>query len=250
MDRPHRCPAHGANRLKSDAMHVLTHYRLCPRSRSIRLALDELGLETHLVEERPWEYRPQFLQMNPAGELPVLQIDHGPLLAGTYAISEYLAERPGRGPADARLIELFPGTAEDRGEVRRLIDWFHGKLDREVTRDLTAEKVLSRQIAGQERSPDANVLRAVRANLRYHLSYVSFLGHQRRWLAGDELSFADLAAAAHLSVMDYLDEVPWEDFPPAKAWYARVKSRRSFRALLADRVPGTPPPMHYTDLDF
>jgi glutathione S-transferase len=232
-------------------MHVLTHYRLCPHSRSIRLALAELEVAAELVEERPWEYRPQFLQMNPAGELPVLQMaDGGPQLCGAYAISEYLAEWPGRPRGDGRIIELFPGDAEERGEVRRLADWFHGKLNREVTRELVAEKLWTHQIPGRERGPDPDVLRAVRANLRYHLSYVSFLSHQRRWLAGDEPSFADLAAAAHLSVLDYLGELPWEDYQPAKAWYARVKSRRSFRALLADRIPGTPPPLHYTDLDF
>lgn len=231
-------------------MHVLTHYRLCPHSRSIRLALAELGIAFELTEERPWEYRPQLLQLNPSGELPVLQMDQGGLLAGSYAISEYLAERPGRAAADSRQAELFPGTEEDRAEVRRLADWFHGKMHREVTRELAIEKIWAHQIPGQERSPDPGILRAARANLRYHLGYVSFLAHQRRWLAGERMSFADLAAAAHLSVLDYLGELPWDEHAAAKEWYARVKSRPSFRALLADRVPGTPPPKHYTDLDF
>ncbi|HZY20786.1 MAG TPA: glutathione S-transferase family protein, partial [Beijerinckiaceae bacterium] len=36
----------------------------------------------------------------------------------------------------------------------------------------------------------------------------------------------------------------------AKDWYARVKSRPAFRAVLADRVPGMTPASHYADLDF
>lgn len=228
----------------------LTQYRLCPRSRAIRLALAELGLEVDILEEQPWNWRAGFLAKNPAGELPVLEVSNGLTLCGAYSISEYLAEEakvPAQGP---RPILLFPGHPEDRAEVRRLTDWFNGKLDREVTRELLIEKVYQRMHPTEPKAPDAEILRAVRTNLRYHLSYVSYLSEARRWLAGDHMSFADLAAAAHLSVLDYLGEIPWSEYSAAKDWYARVKSRPSFRALLADRVPGTAPPLHYTDLDF
>lgn len=228
----------------------LTQYRLCPRSRAIRLALAELGLEADLLEEQPWNWRAGFLAKNPAGELPVLEVSNGLTLCGVYSISEYLAEEakvPAQGP---RPILLFPGHPEERAEVRRLADWFNGKMDREVTRELLIEKVYQRMHPTQPQAPDAEILRAVRSNLRYHLSYVSYLAEARRWLAGDHMSFGDLAAAAHFSVLDYLGEMPWSEFAAAKDWYARVKSRPSFRALLADRVPGTAPPLHYTDLDF
>ncbi len=231
-------------------MNRLTHFRICPRSRSIRLALAESGIAVTLAEERPWEHRPQFLAMNPAGELPVLELDDGLTLCGAYAISEYLADELRPHPPGDRTVALFPGGREDRAEVRRLADWAHGKLDREVTRELLHEKVYARLGSRPDHAPDPDILRAVRLNLRYHLSYIGYLAHQRRWLAGDELSFADLAAAAHLSAIDYLGEVPWDEHSAARSWYARIKSRPSFRALLADRIPGTPPPVHYTDLDF
>jgi glutathione S-transferase len=231
-------------------MPKLTHYRLCPFSRSIRLALTELGIEVDLVEERLWEWRPEFLALNPSGELPVLEFEGGPLLCGAYAISEYIAEEANRHAADHRAIALFPGNGEERAEVRRLVDWFHGKFDREVTRELLVEKVYRGTSAHPAVGPAADVMRAIRANLRYHMSYIGYLADQRRWLAGEELSFADLAAAAHLSSVDYLGEAPWEQYPVAKLWYARVKSRPSFRSILADRIPGTPPPLHYTALDF
>ena len=72
----------------------------------------------------------------------------------------------------------------------------------------------------------------------------------RTWLAGDHLTYADLAAAAHLSCADYLGDVPWNESETAKDWYARIKSRLAFRALLADRVPGIAPAEHYENLDF
>jgi len=237
----------------------LFHFRLCPLSRSIRLALAEREIAADLVEERVWEWRTDFLALNPAGELPVLEMEPGLVLCGAYSIAEYLAEgeaadaAPGTG---RRRVSLFPGNREDRAEVRRLVDWFHRKLDREVSRDLMSEKVQPLFSRAQQssamvgRAPDPGILRAARQNLRQNLGYIDYLADQRRWLAGDEMSFADLAAAAHLSCADYVNEVPWDAHAPAKAWYGRVKSRPSFRLLLADRIPGLAPPSHYANLDF
>ena len=232
-------------------MAKLTHFRLCPLSRSIRLALAEHGLTVELVEERAWEWPPQFLALNPAGELPVLEFDDGPTLCGAASIAEYLDEDPAYDTdAGRRPVRLFPGTREDRAEVRRLVDWFHRKCDREVSRELLAEKVYPRISPTRPSAPNVDMLRAIRVNLRYHLRYIGHLSDTRQWLAGDELSFADLAAAGHISVADYIGEVPWEQHPSAKAWYQRLKSRPSFRPLLADKLPGFAPPRYYTDLDF
>ncbi len=231
-------------------MHKLTHYRLCPLSRSIRLALAELEIEPELTEERPWELRPAFLALNPSGELPVLELDRGPILCGAYAISEYMAEEVKSHPRDGRAVPIFPGNREERAEVRRVVDWFNGKLHREVTRELLFEKIYSRMSPGSGHAPDREVMQAIRANLRYHLKYIGYLADERRWLAGDEMSFADIAAAAQLSTLDYLGDVPWDEYASAKAWYVRMKSRPSFRAILADRLPGVTPPEAYANLDF
>ena len=231
-------------------MYKLTQFCLCPHSRSIRLVLGELEIDVEMLEERPWEWRAAFLAVNPAGELPVLEMAEDVLLCGAYSISEYLSEQIVNHPRDGGPVPLLPGNQEERAETRRLIDWFHGKMDREVTREMMIQKVHYRHMEGAPSAPDPQDMRALRANLRYHLSYVSFLAGQRRWLAGEEMSFADLAAAGHFSVLDYLGEVSWEDYPDAKLWYQRLKSRKSFRPLLADRLPGMPPPPSYMDLDF
>lgn len=231
-------------------MHKLTHFRLCPHSRSLRILLAELGIEVEAVEERPWEWRPQFLALNPAGALPVLELEGGPILCGTYAASEFIADELATVQRDGRAPPLFPGNREERAEVRRLVDWFHGKLHREVTDPIIEEKLYARLRVQAPGPPNVEMMRSARANLRYHLTYIAWLVDQRRWLAGDEMSFADLAAGAHLSCLDYLDEMPWEQHPAVKGWYVRIKSRKSFRTLLNDRLPGVAPPVHYTDLDF
>ena len=231
-------------------MPILHHYPLSAGSRFIRLILGEDGETPTLVEERPWERNEALLKMNPAGTVPVLIDDDETVVSGATVIGEYLNETRG-----ARLGEhtpLMPAAPAERAEIRRLIDWFLRKMETEVTGYLVTEKVYKRRMSVAEGGgpPDAAAIRAARSNIRYHLGYIGYLTARRNGLAGRDLSVADLAAAAALSVIDYLGEVPWEEDTAAKAWYARVKSRPSFRAILADQVRGMPAATHYADLDF
>jgi glutathione S-transferase len=231
-------------------MFTLIHYPLCPYSRSIRLALAECELDARLKEERPWDWNPDFLEINPAGALPVLQDGGAGAICGAYAISEYLSDTGMDESGDPRAFTFFPGDEPERAEVRRLVDWFHAKFEAEVTGYLLDEKLYRRFDPEKGGAPDMELVRAGQANLRLHLSYIAHLATARNWLAGEHLSFADLAAAAHLSCIDYLGDVPWSEAEGAKEWYARIKSRPSFRTLLSDRVPGLKPPEHYADPDF
>jgi len=79
---------------------------------------------------------------------------------------------------------------------------------------------------------------------------MAFLLDQRTWLAGDQMTLADFAAAAHLSSLDYISDVDWNRSAVVKDWYAKIKSRPAFRGILADYVSGFPPTRHYSDLDF
>ena len=231
-------------------MTVLVHYPFCPRSRAVRIALAELGHDVQLVEELPWAWSADLLEINPAGELPVLVTADDVPVAGAYAISEYLDERGLAQTSDAGGGGLFPGSPTERAEVRRLADWFVNKFAGEVSRDFIDTKITSLLAPGHGHPPDAETMRAVRHNLRYHMRYLDHLALSRDWLAGPRLSFADMAAAGQLSVLDYLGDIDWEQFPSAKSWYMRLKSRPAFRGLLSDRLPGMPPHRTYVDLDF
>ncbi len=235
--------------LQREAMATLFHHPLCPHSRFVRLVLGEFGLEAMLVEERTHERRTEFLTMNPAGTTPVFVEEHSGPVPGASVIAEYLDETRGLALGERRLL---PPDPLGRVEVRRLIDWFNGKMFEEVTSPLVVEKVMKRFMPAEAGggAPDMGAIRAARSNIRYHLAYVGWLIGARKWLAGDRLTYADLAAAAQLSAADYLGDVPWHENENAKNWYARVKSRPSFRPLLADRVLGSDPSAHYADLDF
>ena len=227
-------------------MRTLYHQWLCPFSRKVRLALNEKRLEFQLRAEEVHHRREDFLALNPAAEVPVLVDEDGTVVVDSTVICEYLDERYAEpallGPAPAE------GGVGVRAEARRLSQWFDLKFRAEVSANLVDEKIHKRARGlGQ---PNSAAIRAGFANLNHHLTYIAYLVERRNWLAGEAFTIADLAAAAHLSCIDYLGDVQWEDYPAVKEWYARVKSRPSFRPLLADHIPGTPPPRHYADLDF
>lgn len=204
------------------------------------MSLAEKKLEVDLVEEKYWERDPEFIRRNPAGKVPVLKID-GVTLSESAAICEYIEERY---PAPS----LLPKDPVARHEVRRLVSWFDDKFHGEVTSKLLYERV-NKKITKEGYPDSGNVKSGARA-IKFHLEYLGWLLDERRWLAGPELSLADFAAAAHLSSLDYISDVDWTLSSAMRDWYAKIKSRPAFRSLLADAVPGFPPPPHYADLDF
>ena len=230
-------------------MLTLFHHPFCPHSRFVRLILEELGLTVRLVEVRTWERREDFLALNPAGTTPVLVEDGVPPVPGATIVAEYLDETRGAAASERRLL---PPDVSGRIEVRRLMSWFEDKFSAEASGPLVMERIYKRYIPAGDGGgpPDTEVMRAARRNIGYHLAYIGWLVRKRDWLAGDTLSYADLSAAAHLSAVDYLGDVPWDEDETAKAWYARIKSRPSFRTLLGETLAGLPPAPSYANLDF
>ncbi len=218
----------------------LFHVPLSPFCRKVRLSLAEKKIEVELVEERYWEQDPDFMKRNPAGKVPVLRLD-GIIMSESAAICEYIEEtRP--TPA------LMPADPAGRLEVRRLVTWFDDKFHHEVTSKLLYERV-NKKVMKQGYPDSGNVKSGARA-IKYHLDYLAWLLEHRRWLAGDVMTLADFAAAAHLSALDYTSDVDWNRSEAVKDWYAKIKSRPAFRSILADAVPGLPPSRQYADLDF
>ena len=235
--------------LAKDFMYTLYHHPFCPHSRFIRLVLGEYGLDLRLVEERVWERREAFLVLNPAATTPVLIAEGFPPIPGAAIIAEYLDEAHALEVGEKRLLPVSMG---DRIEVRRLMAWFNEKFFEEASNPLVTERIYKRFMSEENGggAPAAEVIRAAKVNVRYHLTYIGWLARTRNYLAGDRLTYADLAAAAHLSAIDYLGDVPWSEDDAAKAWYARVKSRPSFRPLLSEWLAGVPASRTYVDLDF
>nr|MDQ2879220.1 glutathione S-transferase family protein [Pseudomonadota bacterium] len=214
---------------------------LCPFSRKVRILLGEKGVGYDLVREAPWERRDEFLDMNPAGQTPVMTDPaRGILLIDSMTICEYLEETVDKAA-------MINGTAVNRAEIRRLVAWFDTQFYQDVTAPLLHERIIKR---AQRAAPDAAGLReAMKAAVR-HIDYVDYLLDHRNWIGGATMSLADLAAAAQISITDYLGGIDWKAHEQTARWYRGIKSRPSFRPLLAERMEQISPPSHYDDLDF
>lgn len=222
-------------------MRTLYHFPLCPFSRKVRFLLAEKNLPFNLVTENFWERRRAFANLNPAMQVPVLSEENGVSIPDSYAICEYIEAKY---PAN----KMLGSSPEEAAGIRRLVSWFDNKFYNEVGNYLLNEKVI-RYVTGVG-EPCSDAIRAAKVNIVPHLQYIEFLVTDYKWLMGESLTMADIAAAAHLSVVDYLGEVPWEGYPEVREWYAQVKSRPSFRPILEDRITGYAPPKCYANLDF
>lgn len=221
-------------------MVLLVHHSISPQSRKIRLIMAEKKMLFVLKEETPWKLSQEMININPAGDLPILIFD-GTVVSGNNAITEYLEESNPQ-------YKLLPERPLERAEVRRLVEWFDIKFYNEVYKYIVKEKIIKRFRLKQ--APNTKILKAGLNNLRFHLEYLDYLADRNNYLAGKELSLADLTAAAHLSIIDYLGDIPWNEYKNAKIWYAKIKSRPSFKEILKDKIRGIQPSRNYTNLDF
>lgn len=230
-------------------MRTLYHFPLHPPSRMARVTLAEKKLKVRETVVNPWEPEPEFLALTAEATPPVLVdlTQHGTLtISGVRAITEYANDGSKRNP-------LLSEDPFERAEARRLCAWFNDRFTIEVDAYILAEKV-ERAVLSQTQydvgPADPEILREGRAYLAEHLTYMTSLLEQRDWLAGRRYSLGDIAAASHISCLDFLGEISWREYPVLKSWYQKIKSRPAFRPLLGDRQPGLRAPRHYTDLDF
>ncbi len=223
-------------------MWQLYQFPLCPFSRKVRLLLGEKGVGYDLVRESPWTRRDEFLDMNPAGQTPVMvEPNRAIVLIDSMAICEYLEETVDKAA-------MIGGTATYRAETRRLVAWFDTQFYRDITAPLLLERMEKRIV--HRAAPDARLLREAMKAAVGHLDYTDFLLDHRTWLGGATMGLADLAAAAQISVADYLGGIDWKGHEQTARWYRGLKSRPSFRPLLSERMEGIAPPSHYDDVDF
>src|SRR6201996_1808925 len=214
-------------------MRRLIHLMLSPSCRLARLVVAEKRVAcdpAHAEDAR-----------NP---MPVFIDLDGTRAEGIWAIVDHLESNFPERP-------LAPEDAAERRASLRWLDWAFGPMHEQVTQRIVYEKAGQRFTgAPGKRAPDMNVIRSGREELKLALASIGKAAESNGNLAGRSSSLGDLAVAAHLSALDYFGEVPWSEFPTAAEWYVRLKSRPSFRSILADRVPGQPPVSHYAELDF
>ncbi len=223
-------------------MLTLYHHPVCPLSRQTRVFLKESDTEFSMVKEDYWLRRKEFIQINPSGHLPVIEIDKfSPILVGNYSIIEYMSE-------SFEDFYFMPKSIDDRVEVRKTISWFNDKFYREVSKILVDEKMI--RLLMRVGGPRSAFIRAAKSNLNQHLKLLSANLEKKSYISLEKISCADIVAASHISTVDYFGEINWDSWGVIKEWYSIIKSRPAFQTILQDRVAGFAPPQHYSDLDF
>lgn len=223
-------------------MQTLYQHPICPLSRQVRVFLKEFDIEFSMVKEDYWNRREEFLKINPAGNLPVLHLgEQNYALVGIYAIIEYLSETQEN-------FYFMPKDYIQRAEVRKYVYWFNEKFYREVSSILANEKII--RLLMRKGEPRSNFIMVAKSNLTQHLKFLTNLLEKNTYIVSEKISYADIAAASHISIVDYLGEVNWDRWNHLKEWYSIIKSRPSFQPILQDRISGFPPSAEYSKLDF
>ncbi|MDR1551069.1 MAG: glutathione S-transferase family protein [Holosporaceae bacterium] len=222
-------------------MRRLYHYPLCAFGRQVRVYLREKTLDHEVIVDTPWERKHVFSKHHAFSDLPTFVDMDGIVLEGWYAIVEHMEQ-------SYRANSLIGLTQKEKAEARRIIALFNEMFFADVTKNIVFEKVIKKYL--EKSSPDSACIRKGVIEMKKYLDYISKLANCRNWLSGDEFSLADIVAAAHISCVDYLGAISWEDYPDVKDWYVRIKSRPSFRSILQDRIQNIAPPGYYQELDF
>lgn len=219
----------------------LYHHSLCPFSRKVRIHLSAKDIKFQLITENFWEKRKEFMIINPACTTPVL-IDGHLAVSDSSVIIEYIEEK------ENKTKNFLGNTLETRAEVRRVQSWFDNRFYIDVTRQVLKEKYLKR--FDKKSFPNPEILRVAKNNARIHFDYITYLLESSKYLACDQISVADFAGAAQISVLDYFGDIEWNHIKEVKDWYSLVKSHKFFNEILQDRISNLSPPSWYAKADF
>ena len=222
-------------------MITLYHYYLCSSSRYIRLILEEQKIKYETQLENYWKPQKDFLQLNPAGHLPVIINEENFPVIGANACIEYIKDLEVKP-------RLFVDDYREKAEINRLVHWFDVIFKKEVFDPIIYEKVLSGIL--DNITPNSENIRAALNNLDFHIEYFNYLLNSKNYFIKDDLTYLDFLAAANFSVLDYLGLLNLKDYENIKEWYFKIKSRPSFKTLLKDQIVGLNPHENYKIIDI
>ena len=222
-------------------MYKLYYMPMSSFCRASKLILREKAIKFQSINEPIWKRRIDFLKINPEGDLPVVIDENNVKIIGYMSLAYYL---------DDNLVgdNLIGSSSLQRLEVRRICKWINNKFYKEVTENIVEERVF-KNLRGLGQ-PSTEFLKAGRINLKNHENYFEWILKNKSFMAGENFTVADISYASFLSCLDYLGEIQWERIPVTKKWYAKIKSRPTFRDILQEKIYTIPPSKNYKNLDF
>lgn len=199
---------------------------ISPFVRKTRAALAEKGLAYDLVPANPFSPSPEFLALTPLRKIPVLQ-DETVTLPDSSVIIAYLEKRH---PTPA----LLPQDPAQYGRALFYEEYADTVLVGALAPVFIQRVVIPRMMNG---TPDEKVISDALARTPEILDYLEGELKDREWLAGGQLTVADIAVASPFVNWGYAGEkIDANRWPKLAAYVARIHARPSFRALLEEEA--------------
>lgn len=194
-----------------------------PNPRRVRIFLAEKNLKvpTELLSIVAGEHKkPEFLAVNPLGQIPALKLDDGDVITESLSICRFFeALNPdppmfGKGPKGVAEVDMWVRRVELRLMVPVGMVWMH-------THPFTARVVVPQYTEfGESNRP------RVIAAMRYFDE--SLAG--RNWLAGKDYTIADITLLTTIDFAIFIGIAIPDDMPNLTAWHERASARPSAQA--------------------
>lgn len=194
-------------------------FPLSGHAHRVQLALALMQIPYELIEvdlRKGAQKTPEFLQMNPFGQVPVID-DNGTILADSNAILVYLARQYGKGawlPSDAvgeaqvqRWLSVAAGLVAFGPAAARLVTVFGAGF--------RAEEVIGRA---------NNLFKVMDSELA-----------KRPFLVGEQASIADIANYTYIAHAPE-GNVSLAEYPNVRAWLARIEALPGFVAMVSTKA--------------
>jgi glutathione S-transferase len=183
-------------------------------------AAEELGIEYQRIDaglQYGVNKTPEYLRMNPTGLVPTID-DDGFVLWESHSIVRYLAAKHATG-------RLSPADLRQRADAERWMDWTY-TFQKEFQRPIFWPLV---RTPPEKRDPGAiEAARKICIDL-LKIPQQSLSG--RRYLAGNELTIADIPLGCHVQLWMRLPlERPEQ--PQLRAWFERLCERPAYRKIV------------------
>ena len=195
-----------------------------PNPKAVRMFAAERGveLELHEVDLMAGENRQEeFLRINPAGQLPALQLESGDILSEITAICEYLDEKDGS-------TSLIGTTPEERAETRmwvRRID--HGILENLANGFRFAE---GKAIFDGRMTLIPHAADDLKGIAQEKITWLDGQMAGKQFICGDRFTLADVLLFAFLEFGAQVGQPMNEDNKNIMAWMEKVQARPSAAA--------------------
>lgn len=217
----------------------LHFFELCSLSRQVKLLLEEQNIPYNLISYTDWSKDFLGEKFSYLSQLPKISISDE-IISGWYSVLFHLEEK-------TSVSSLLGKVSKEKNIIKQIISYMNDKFYNIVIYPLIKEKVISYI---NNISPDSREIRKARHQSSNFLKFIDKDLQQYHCLSHNDFSAADLIAASHISVLDYLNEIEWSQYNSLKTWYSIIKSRPSMKKILDGKIQGFVPPPHYQNPDF